>query len=56
MDEALLLQLEAWVEKHYRDTLSPADLADPNLTEESFTALDELTQILALGSIYEFQS
>ena len=44
-----------WVEKHYRDELAPADLADPNLLTESYTALDELTQILDLGSVYPFQ-
>lgn len=45
----------AWVEKHYRDRLSAEDLADPKLLDESRTALDELTRILRLGSIYPFQ-
>lgn len=49
------LRLENWVKKHYRDELSPEDLHDPNLLKESLEALDELTQILNLGSIYEFQ-
>jgi succinylarginine dihydrolase len=31
------------------------DLRDPQLIEESRAALDELTQILGLGSIYPFQ-
>lgn len=44
-----------WVEKHYRDSLSFDDLKDPKLIEESYTALDELTQLLKLGSIYPFQ-
>jgi len=44
-----------WVKKHYRDELSPADLADPNLWREVQSALDELSQILQLGSIYSFQ-
>lgn len=47
--------LYQWVEKHYRDELAPTDLADPNLLTESYTALDELTQILGLGSVYSFQ-
>ena len=47
--------LTAWVKKHYRDRLDEADLADPALLEESRASLDELTQILALGSIYPFQ-
>lgn len=55
VDDALLEELEAWVEKHYRDELVPADLKDPSLWRECMTALDELTQILELGSVYEFQ-
>ncbi|WP_044870574.1 N-succinylarginine dihydrolase [Pseudomonas sp. LFM046] len=47
--------LSAWVEKHYRDRLSEADLADPQLLVECRTALDELTQILKLGAVYPFQ-
>ncbi len=48
-------RLVAWVDKHYRDRLSEADLADPQLLIECRTALDELTQILKLGSVYPFQ-
>jgi succinylarginine dihydrolase len=44
-----------WIRKHYRDKISPEDLADPHLLRESRTALDELTQILELGSHYLFQ-
>ena len=47
--------LVGWVDKHYRDRLSDADLADPQLQVECRTALDELTQILKLGSVYPFQ-
>ena len=49
------LRLEDWVKKHYRDELSADDLQDPDILRESLKALDELTQILNLGSIYEFQ-
>lgn len=52
----LQAKMVAWVEKHYREELAIADLADPLLLEESKGALDELTQILELGSIYSFQS
>ncbi|MBF7072925.1 N-succinylarginine dihydrolase [Glaciecola sp. MH2013] len=45
----------AWVNKHYRDELKAEDLADPQLLIESRTALDELSQILNLGSVYPFQ-
>ena len=47
--------LVQWVDKHYRDRLGEADLADPQLLVECRTALDELTQILKLGSVYPFQ-
>ncbi|HTH62882.1 MAG TPA: N-succinylarginine dihydrolase [Paraburkholderia sp.] len=55
IDDALFATLDAWIERHYRDRLAPADLADPGLLDESRTALDELTQILGLGSLYDFQ-
>lgn len=55
VDDALDRELVAWVEKHYRDRLAPEDLADPQLTREANAALDELTRILGLGSVYGFQ-
>ncbi|HET9959609.1 MAG TPA: N-succinylarginine dihydrolase [Polyangiaceae bacterium] len=48
-------ELVHWVGRHYRDRLRIEDLRDPGLLEESRRALDELTGILGLGSIYEFQ-
>lgn len=48
-------KLKAWVEKHYRTSLSAQDLSDPSLLRESRAALDELTQILQLGAVYPFQ-
>jgi succinylarginine dihydrolase len=48
--------LSVWGATWYRDTLAPADLADPALLDESRGALDELTSILGLGSgFYPFQ-
>jgi len=55
LDDALFAELEGWVEHHYREDLRAEDLADPNLLVESREALDLLTQILGLGSIYDFQ-
>ncbi|HET8850146.1 MAG TPA: N-succinylarginine dihydrolase, partial [Marinobacter sp.] len=55
MTDELYQRLTAWVEAHYRDQLSQEDLADPMLLEEVRKALDELTGILGLGSIYDFQ-
>ncbi len=54
-DEALFDALEAWVRRHYRERLAPDDLGDPALFDECRTALDELTQILELGPVYDFQ-
>ena len=50
-----LMDLRALVTKHYRDKLNPADLLDNNLVQESYRFLDELTQLLDLGNIYDFQ-
>lgn len=56
MSDELFQKLEQWIHTHYRDELSPSDLLDPSLYNESKTALDELTQILGTGSIYSFQT
>ena len=55
LNATLYDDLTAWVNRHYRDRLAPDDLADPQLAEESLTALDELTQLLKIGSVYPFQ-
>ncbi|MGS0690400.1 N-succinylarginine dihydrolase [Shewanella sp. 30m-9] len=55
MNDGLFTRLNQWVDKHYRDRLLVEDLADPQLIIESRTALDELTQIMKLGSVYQFQ-
>ncbi len=51
----LLDVLEAWVRRHYRDRLAVADLADPALLDESRRALDELTGLLDIPALYQFQ-
>jgi len=48
-------RLAASIEEHYREILDPADLADPRLIDESRRALDAITQLLGLGSVYHFQ-
>jgi succinylarginine dihydrolase len=56
LTDALHARLSAWGEANYRDRLTPADLADPALLDESRTALDELTGLLGLGGgFYPFQ-
>jgi succinylarginine dihydrolase len=56
LTDALHAKLTQWVQKHYREQLTPADLADPKLLEESRAALDELSGILDIGLIYAFQN
>jgi succinylarginine dihydrolase len=53
--ESLHARLVEWVDKHYRDRLTADDLVDPKLVEESRAALDELTHLLQIGPVYEFQ-
>jgi succinylarginine dihydrolase len=55
LDERLHDALSAWVDRHYRDRLAAADLADPGLARDGMCALDELTGLLKLGAIYDFQ-
>ena len=54
-DEDLYLSLKQWIEQHYRSELRIDDFKDPLLIEETLRALDELTQLLELGSVYPFQ-
>jgi succinylarginine dihydrolase len=53
--EQIFDELTSWVKRYYRESLSLSDLRDPALLVEIQTALDNLTQILELGSIYSFQ-
>jgi succinylarginine dihydrolase len=55
LDDALHAALISWVALHYRDRLTPADLADPALLDEGRRALDELSGLLRIGSVYPFQ-
>lgn len=55
MTQARYDALVTWVTTHYRDRFSTQDLADPQLIDEVHTALDALTTLLSLGSVYAFQ-
>jgi len=55
MNETLFNTLNDWVDRYYRDRLTQADLVDPQLLREGREALDALTRILQLGSVYPFQ-
>lgn len=55
MNDTLFNTLNDWVDRYYRDRLMQADLVDPQLLREGREALDALTKILHLGSVYPFQ-
>jgi len=54
-DERCERELTRVIETRYRDRLTLTDIADPALVVEARTALDEITQVLGLGSVYQFQ-
>lgn len=51
MDDETIDELQSVVRTHYRDRLSPADLADPKLADECRTARVELLKVLDLESL-----
>ncbi len=55
LNESLYEKLSQWIIKHYRDKITYEDLSDPMLLNENRAALDELTQITQVGSVYTFQ-
>ncbi|MDL4913896.1 MAG: N-succinylarginine dihydrolase [Enterobacterales bacterium endosymbiont of Blomia tropicalis] len=55
MNDRLFAALNNWVDRYYRDRLTQADLADPQLLREGREALDTLTRLLDLGNVYAFQ-
>jgi succinylarginine dihydrolase len=56
LTDDLYARLGEWADRWYRETLSPADLADPALLDESRGALDALTDMISLGGdFYPFQ-
>ncbi|GLQ05437.1 N-succinylarginine dihydrolase [Sneathiella chinensis] len=55
LTDTLYEDLKSWIMTHYRDRLSPDDLKDPDLLVGSQQALDELTSLLGLGAVYDFQ-
>ncbi len=55
LNDLKICLLEEWVRDHFRERLPIEDLRDPALLRESRRALDELTRILHVGSLYRFQ-
>lgn len=54
-DERCEQELEAIIRRRYRERLTLRDVADPLVVAEAQTALDEITQVLGIGSVYDFQ-
>ena len=52
----LYIELVDWVNHYYREKLSPEDLTSYQLFRINRMALEELSQILKLGKIYQFQT
>ncbi|MEM0927797.1 MAG: N-succinylarginine dihydrolase [Pseudomonadota bacterium] len=55
LNEEKITALERWVQTHYRDRLTAADLADPQLLQEVRAALDALTGLIEAPRLYDFQ-
>ena len=55
LTEQLYQRLVDWVQRHYRDALTPKDLADPVFAVEVQAALTELSGILNLPNLYDHQ-
>ena len=55
LNEEKITKLENWVKAYYRDRLMPDDLRDPSLMNESFAAMQALTDLLEMGAFYDFQ-
>lgn len=51
----LYKKLLVWIDKHYRTKLDFGDLTDPKLIAENRASLDELTKLLGIGNLYQFQ-
>ncbi len=55
MSDTLYTALVSWVNRYYPEKLTAKELADPKLFQNNQEALDSITKILGLGSIYSFQ-
>lgn len=54
LDDSLYELVRAWVVRHYRDRVAPADLGDPDFFDENRRALSELSSLLKLPiDLYE---
>jgi succinylarginine dihydrolase len=55
LDRATYDGLRACIAARYRERVTPTDLEDPAFVDECRVALDEITSILGVGSVYDYQ-
>lgn len=55
LDDDVYEALRACISARYRDRVTLSDLEDSSFADECRVALDEITTILGLGSVYDFQ-
>ncbi|MEE2743083.1 MAG: N-succinylarginine dihydrolase [Bdellovibrionota bacterium] len=55
INEYLYEKLKIWANKHYRDELTPEEMLEPMFLTSIYEALDELSIILDLPHLYDFQ-
>ena len=53
LDDAKIQRLEEWVSTFYRESLTPADLLDTTLMDESVSALEALSRLLGISELYQ---
>ena len=54
LDDASYQAVHAWITRHYRDRVTPADLGDPDFFEQNRRALSELSTLLGVPiDLYE---
>ncbi|HWZ92049.1 MAG TPA: N-succinylarginine dihydrolase, partial [Polyangiaceae bacterium] len=54
LDDSLYQAVHAWIARHYRDRVTPADLADPDFFDDNRRALTELSHLLGVPiDLYE---
>jgi len=53
--DELLAKLEVLVKERYRDRLMANDLSDPALARETLGVIDDVTRMLGLGAVFDFQ-
>ena len=54
LDDTLYQALRAWIARHYRDRVTPADLGDPDFFDQNRRALSQLSELMGVAiDLYE---